>query len=269
LERFFTVWAWNWDVGQAVDFADHVGTFRRFGHYVNVMLIKLIVSGTPLHPRYQELTRALDSLSEKLPSHHAPCVLVPPYIIPSTRYTEYLCPPALPRHLLSYFAGSAHPSQQEGDDDNISHVGTGSASLASASAPSGTSKSAAIGGLSTMSMPNMGITMEAMDIRKWNWPGYLTFGKGPSGKASGDAAHKDKDAGTQSEYVARELLHVQQAEVDQVSLQDAVDSDQRCKLEVDVTPTSKRSVKLGDSIVPTSQPVDSSGLYEGDLAKGH
>ena len=69
-----------------------------------------------------------------------------------------------------------------------------------------------------LGMPAMGVNM---DMRKWNWPGYLTFGKG-----NGSKQGPDKIATSEKEktITVQEISHVE-VEVNASALEDAMSSD--------------------------------------------
>ena len=71
-----------------------------------------------------------------------------------------------------------------------------------------------------LGMPAMGVNM---DMRKWNWPGYLTFGR-----SNGPKQGSDKIAAPTSEkektITGQEISHVE-VEVNASALEDAISSD--------------------------------------------
>ncbi|KAJ7906037.1 hypothetical protein B0H13DRAFT_2021931 [Mycena leptocephala] len=81
LERFFTVWAWSWNLEDGPEFGEHLGP--------------------PLHPMQGSLLPYLDEFSSRLPDEVVAIAVSPPYVIPSSRYTSMSAPPALPNFLLS------------------------------------------------------------------------------------------------------------------------------------------------------------------------
>lgn len=70
-----------------------------------------------------------------------------------------------------------------------------------------------------LGMPAMGVNM---DVRKWNWPGYLTFGKGTARQGPDQivipASEKEKTV------TEEEISHVE-VEVNASALEDAISSD--------------------------------------------
>ncbi|KAJ7711443.1 hypothetical protein B0H16DRAFT_1816894 [Mycena metata] len=81
LERFFTVWAWSWNLEDGPEFGEHLGP--------------------PIHPLHSALLPSLDDFSSRLPDEVVAIAISPPYVIPSTRYTAASYPSALPSFLLS------------------------------------------------------------------------------------------------------------------------------------------------------------------------
>ncbi|KAI0350698.1 hypothetical protein OH77DRAFT_1488693 [Trametes cingulata] len=170
LERFFTVWAWKWDIDD-----------ESFGAHL----------GIPLHPLHDKLTPLLESFISTLPQELLTFALIPPYVIPprSPRY-----PAALVRHVLSRIPPPQPPIARKDSSGPITPPATVVASSqASNTAPSTSGKEESGGAGSSalvtnlLSMPtvpamNLGLDMKAL---KWNWPGYLTFGKsGTTSKSS-------------------------------------------------------------------------------------
>ena len=71
-----------------------------------------------------------------------------------------------------------------------------------------------------LGMPAMGVNM---DMRKWNWPGYLTFGKGSSSKQGPDkitvpVSEKEKS-------ITEQVISHVEVEVNPSTLEDAISSD--------------------------------------------
>ncbi|OJT02904.1 hypothetical protein TRAPUB_6574 [Trametes pubescens] len=169
LERFFTIWAWKWDI-EDEDFGSHLGI--------------------PLHPLHARLTPLLESFASTLPQELTTLALIPPYVIPprSPRY-----PPALVHYVFSRIPPPPTPVSRNNSS------GTGASSVPSSVPPVVPDKPAAPTSsgivklapnpdlVSTMtnsllvmpnipSMPSMNLGLDAKNF-KWNWPGYLTFGK--------------------------------------------------------------------------------------------
>ncbi|EPQ56355.1 hypothetical protein GLOTRDRAFT_138110 [Gloeophyllum trabeum ATCC 11539] len=205
LERFFTVWAWKWDIEDDSEFGDHLGV--------------------PLHPLFKSLTPILDTFSSDIPSSVAALLLVPPHVVPSTRFTSFALPSSLARHLLSIVS---HPHRPPTSRKSSKQALQALSTVASSSKPSpaprstltplqddpiltknGTIKASAghqrSGSLFTMSNMNMSVNMDlsSMDVRKWSWPGYLSFGKGSGSKpvANGEASSKVGDNDVAQEKV--------------------------------------------------------------------
>ncbi|EIN06014.1 hypothetical protein PUNSTDRAFT_73646 [Punctularia strigosozonata HHB-11173 SS5] len=209
LERFFTVWAWSWDVEAAVDFADHLGI--------------------RLHPYHREVSPKLEILAETLPDNYAPCLLLPPYIIPSTRYIDHAYPIALPRHLMHRLAaitqrstarGPTEDHEQQLDDNGLS--GSSPPPLSSARTEMA-APAAGGGGRGMLSIPTIGIGMDAIDVRKWSWPGYLTFSKGRGSKPQVQTGLAKEYEDGQRDTTSSRMI-VQQHRLDGPSLQEVMES---------------------------------------------
>ncbi|KAI0311747.1 hypothetical protein OF83DRAFT_1087486 [Amylostereum chailletii] len=153
LERFFTPWAWNWDIDQDCEFSSYLGI--------------------SLHPQHKSLSKHLDGLSqETLQNLTAPFILTPSHIIPSSSYTSTHISWAIPQYLRSRVPPPRPPSITINPPPEV---------LSSASAET---LKAGTDGIAEGAKDALNATGNAflaigasMDVRKWSWPGYLTFGK--------------------------------------------------------------------------------------------
>ncbi|KAF9269141.1 hypothetical protein L218DRAFT_422502 [Marasmius fiardii PR-910] len=180
LERFFIVWAWSWDLESGFEFGHHLGV--------------------PLHSTHTSIIPLLDEFSSKIPDNLAPIFATPTHIIPSKRYIDGRLPASLSRHILSLVPplsttdgslitdlestlrlkkppdpGRAHHDPSKED----SHTQQGQ----------GTNK--------FMGIPTGNLNMN-VNV-KWNWPGYLTFGKSGQNQNRPTAA-----SAASSEEIAKE-----------------------------------------------------------------
>ncbi|KAH9039374.1 hypothetical protein EDB85DRAFT_1930231 [Lactarius pseudohatsudake] len=204
LERFFTVWAWKWDVEEDSEFGSCLGV--------------------PLHPLHKSVGSALDDFVLDNPSLKgcAPFVLSHPHVIPSTSYATNPPSTVLPFYVRSRLriipslapASSSEPSPTSPKQGTDIFANSMNATRGA-----------------------MGATGQAMDVRKWTWPGYLTFSKGTLQKAG----PRDQPAGFEngSEKQQVELAESEaageplppnteariQVEVDRESLHEAMSSD--------------------------------------------
>jgi hypothetical protein len=186
----------------------------------------------PLHPLYKSIRLVLDDfvLDHPFLKNCAPFVLAYPHIIPSTDYTTYPPSSALPFYIRSRLritptppcpATPSEPSpvtSKPGTDIFVNSMN------ATREAMEATGQAfVAIGA--------------SMDVRKWSWPGYLTFNKGTLRKA-GAQAQQPTDVETVSEgcpkQVEGEIVGEPvppspgariQGEVDRDSLHEAMSTD--------------------------------------------
>ncbi|KAH9167466.1 hypothetical protein EDB89DRAFT_2115562 [Lactarius sanguifluus] len=160
LERFFTVWAWKWDVEEDSEFGNCLGV--------------------PLHPLHKSIGSALDDfvLDNSSLKGCAPFVLSHPHVIPSTSYATNPPSPYI-------FANSMNATRGAMGATGQAFVAIGA----------------------------------SMDVRKWTWPGYLTFSKGTLQKAG----PRDQSAGTENGSEKQQARI--QVEVDRESLHEAMSSD--------------------------------------------
>ena len=135
-------------------------------------------------------------------------VLTFPYVIPSTRYTDCRYPPSLAVHLLGMVPSYRDPS--DAPDALNSSVDT----LKCRDTPGHNPN------LKDSDANSTFLGMPAMDMRKWIWPGYLTFGK-----SNGSKQGPDKIAAPASDtFTEQEISHVE-VEVNASALEDAISSD--------------------------------------------
>ncbi|KAL5536785.1 hypothetical protein ACEPAF_608 [Sanghuangporus sanghuang] len=213
LERFFTVWIWSFDFGRHMSFADYLGI--------------------RVHPLSTQLMPLIDVLEDKLPPHFFPIVLISSSIVAS-KSTPSQCSPALVRHLLRILEARTTASRR---------VLVAAANVPNGNTPSRDSKASAVpaternhsrsASKTFLGIP--GLNMNAnMDVRKWNWSNYLTFGLGGSSsnqKGRDDGANEkvqEDTADTQkgSESGRTENSHSGPGSiVDSQALQDALSSE--------------------------------------------
>ncbi|KAI0272602.1 hypothetical protein BC834DRAFT_817474 [Gloeopeniophorella convolvens] len=214
LERFFTVWAWRWDIYEDSD----------FGKYL----------GVPLHPLRKSIGSLLEDfiLDNTSLKDCAPFILSYPHLVPSTSYTANPPSHVLPSYLRSRLRPAPAPPAP-----------TTPSELSPASPKAG----------ADIFVNGMNATREAMeatgqafvaigasmDVRKWGWPGYLTFSKGatrrvglqelPSPgaqkeeKVPADATSEATPDGGATDAAKSEAEL--QGEVDRESLHEAISSD--------------------------------------------
>lgn len=218
------------------------------------LLIVTCVTGVPLYPLYKLLMPLLDDFASKLPNEIFPIVVSSPYFIPSTKFTNARYPSSLCRHLLSLTPPSRPSAIRQGTDktidvslnavDAVGKERPTSECLAptslSQSQPSGSSAGASgpnFLGTPAVSMnaSNMNLNVNInMDVRKWSWPGVLTFGRNHGKKIPGqlkdeeDPEPKRHENGKESPKARGNTDATQlQVKVDTSSLEDAMASDAR------------------------------------------
>ncbi|THV05574.1 hypothetical protein K435DRAFT_773740 [Dendrothele bispora CBS 962.96] len=181
LERFFTVWAWSWNLEDGTEFGDHLGRI-------------------PLHPEHHSKAPILDELSLEIPSSLIPIALTPTRVIPSARFDELDIPPSL----LPYLATLIHPPPKSEPVEESSSVEREGSSREESTDPSGKNPSDVGEGLSLLpghgSLMGLNLNMNVnMDVRKWSWPGYLTFGKNSKKGSSSSTPFPEKTTPPESE----------------------------------------------------------------------
>ncbi|PBK99517.1 hypothetical protein ARMGADRAFT_1161164 [Armillaria gallica] len=137
LERFFTPWAWSWDLECDRGFGDHFGI--------------------PLHPQYHTLVPLLDQFASQIPVTASSIIVTPSHVIPSTSFVKARYPSSFPARLMCLIPPPPPPSPQ---------LPPGSPVKKRPPDPeAGTQPSSFLG------MPTVNLNMNM----KWGWPGYLTF----------------------------------------------------------------------------------------------
>ncbi|KJA28021.1 hypothetical protein HYPSUDRAFT_34294 [Hypholoma sublateritium FD-334 SS-4] len=205
LERFWTVWAWSWNLEEPSPFGENFGPL--------------------LHPHYSSLIPIIDDFSMNLPRAITPMVLTRHYIIPSERYIEGRYSQALAAHLSAMIPLVPDPSRSS---DTLNTLASSVDTIKGKYAPNSNSRgqSSQDGGVNFL--PNMPTINMNMDMRKWNWPGYLTFGKGSSSKNALEKDPKDKTEQPPAEATtSAPRTELRQVEVDfnAEALEDAISSD--------------------------------------------
>lgn len=196
--------------------------------------------GVPLHISHQKLVPLLDTYTSTLPEYIAPVVVSSSlHLIPSSRFTGSRYPPSLLRHLLTLSPPYQSPPAtihqaadltkkvlSAAEDDSISEPEPSKAQPSTGVNPN----SSKFLGMSSVKvpMPDMHLNV-AMDIRKWSWPGALSFGKGLGNKSP---QVQQPAAGSATEEKTETEQHVsdprsRSVDVDTNSLQDAMESDPR------------------------------------------
>ncbi|EMD38908.1 hypothetical protein CERSUDRAFT_104200 [Gelatoporia subvermispora B] len=217
LERFWTVWAWRWDIEQDCQFAS--------------------ILGAPLHPLSRAATPCLDEFASTLSDELCVFALQRPYLIPSTKFSSARYPRALTQHIASRIPPPPPPGFD--GDQALDQDGAGS------DRDKPPEPSRAVSPSTFLAMPSMNLGV-GMDMRglKWGWPGYLTFGKGsrpaslptspaeapvrlpsmsPEQKADEHEAQVDDDAGAAGARADVKLRKLE-VDVDTESLLEAISS---------------------------------------------
>ena len=131
-----------------------------------------------MNPYYKTLASQFEPLDDVLPMQSIPFALSPSGLIPSPRFSEFSPSPALVQHLRSilpeYIPSDPQPPPDPESDSN---------SVKAPASTESTSGQQSTGGfaLPTIPMPAVNLNMDMRGL-KWNWPGYLTFGKNSKDK---------------------------------------------------------------------------------------
>ncbi|KAG6832673.1 hypothetical protein H0H87_000855 [Tephrocybe sp. NHM501043] len=194
LERFFTVWAWSWNLEDGAEFGEHLGI--------------------PLHPSFPLLRSTLDNYTQRLPNRTSLLLIKPPYVVPSPQYSTAKHPTSLIRHLLSLIPPTPPVSEVASRDGTIK-----GRQPSDGEAPNGKDPP------TTGSF--LGIPAVNMNV-KWGWPAALTFGKGPSKRPALESnlgADENKEAGPVNNHSDASSPSKEITELDQHTLKDAISTD--------------------------------------------
>src|ERR1700722_10116655 len=187
----------------------------------------------------------------------AAIVLTPPFVVPSTQYMRSNYPASLAEHLLSLVTKRSRimpapkparkasiPSFDVPSQSHIQNLGKHSQELSRPSPVRKDTKRPTFEG-PFLGMPNMNLyaNIQAMDVRKWNWPDDMTFGRKAAKKYSDtnkeanpirisnkEVEGKEVDGNikvgpAEDESKEESQHHGAKAEVDTTSLTDAIMSD--------------------------------------------
>ncbi|KAH7870432.1 uncharacterized protein C8R40DRAFT_1126606 [Lentinula edodes] len=200
LERFFTVWAWSWNIEDGLEFGQHLGT--------------------PLHPMYRRMLPLLDTLSNDIPDTIISIVVTSTHAIPSTRFSEAHLPAILSKHLLSLV-----PSASENLTPSPSTSTTHDATMRPKRPPD--SHLHPVEGEEHSPTDDahrstfMGMGMPNMDVGKWGW---LNFGKNGKKPTKGGQDEAEPDTIDNPDTAREEILRSPDGAVDQSALDDAISS---------------------------------------------
>ncbi|KDQ27067.1 hypothetical protein PLEOSDRAFT_1077815 [Pleurotus ostreatus PC15] len=205
LERFWTVWAWSWNLEDGCDFASHLGV--------------------PMHPLFRQVQPILDEMGSLSDDEPNVLLIVPPHIVPSSHFMAAAYPSSLALHLLETITPTFE-RRLKPKDSNAS-LSASIDTIRGAKGPPDTSKADSSNtnthsrndSNTFLGMPAMNVTMN-----KWNWPGYLTFGKSsnkrppeiPKPPEDVRDAKKDTDDQVESEDVAVDTASLEEAVNDQL-----------------------------------------------------
>ncbi|KAJ7763534.1 hypothetical protein DFH07DRAFT_812389 [Mycena maculata] len=236
LERFFTVWAWSWNLEDGPEFGEHLGP--------------------PLHPLQNYLLPSLDEFSSRLPDEVVAIAVSPPFVIPSSRYTEMTYPSALPNFLLSLLPPPRQPFAPPPPATDDSTLKAQKA-LPPIPDPETRHPKPDEDSKSFLGMHFDGVKM---DMPKWNWPGYLTFGKGgkrPPELFAVTPMNENKDNPSNPPEISTPgVEQTADFEVDRSALEDAMFSE-RVPMPVEKYADAADEVSMSDTIVPRKE--DDSG----------
>ncbi|KAG7439785.1 uncharacterized protein BT62DRAFT_912493 [Guyanagaster necrorhizus] len=184
LERFFTPWAWSWDLECDRGFGDH------------------LVVGIPLHPQYRTIVPLLDEFASQIPATASSIIVTPSHVIPSTSFIKARYPSPFPAHLMSLIPPPPPPSPQAPPGSPVKKRPP--------------DPEADIQPSSFLGMPTMNLNMN-VDVRKWGWPGYLTF--------KGSAKRLEVPMAEVKPRTSRDEGEIESVDVDKSALDDAIKSD--------------------------------------------
>ncbi|PPQ64779.1 hypothetical protein CVT24_007865 [Panaeolus cyanescens] len=209
LERFWTPWAWSWDLENAPSFEQYFGP--------------------ALNPHFMQLIPLVNDFDDRISQSFITVVLTKNHIIPSTRYTEQQYPATLASHLSSLIPPPVDPSPSS-DTLNTLASSVDTIRAISSMKPSSNNPHAHVNaGTQNSSNTFLGMPAMTMDI-KWGWPEYLKFGKVNTMKSPKNASKQSGEGekaeaapvGQKDDEDTSSRLNVP---VNQDDLEDAMSSD--------------------------------------------
>ncbi|KAH8832711.1 hypothetical protein DL96DRAFT_1583100 [Flagelloscypha sp. PMI_526] len=236
LERFFTVWAWSWNLDEQPEFSEQFSI--------------------PIHPLQSHLTPYMNQLYDDLPEEISSLALIPPYQLVSDRFRQAQFPTSLPRLLASLIPPPPPPSsadKPEHDPTDLPSI------LSQREQPS-----------------RGGTFLGIPPPDQWKWTGYFTIGRGgkangiPTFDSSGQGDEKTDPLPTPpigefAEAVAAARKGQTQTEavaVNQTALDEAMATDARSAPSPQLTEAAASSAEgqvspASDSPKPGSNEVSS------------
>lgn len=172
-------------------------------------------------------------------------VLTDAHVIPSTRWINASYPSSLMRHFLEL-----NPPQTLTTKDPLSSsVDTIKGKYTPNTNKASKSDNQDAGQANFLGMPAINMNVN-MDMRKWNWPGYLTFGK--SGvKAPNSLEYPVSIEKPQISQGIQEEPSGVEVEVDTSALEDAISSDGHSIRSV--SDSGKENVIMANELSPTEE----------------
>ena len=170
LERFFTIWAWSWNLEASSSLAEDLGMLVR----LRVVTLAHFYTGLPLHPLYRTILPAIDTFSSTLPDGLMAIVLTPEHIAPSSAYREQHYPTALARQLMTLFSRT----RDEASTTQLHSTPSHDLLDPQTNGTPGTAETQTSNGF-------LGIPSVAMDIRKWGWSGGFSLNRSPDTNPAG------------------------------------------------------------------------------------
>lgn len=226
------MWAWKWDIQEDSEFSNSFGAFYQW-HPLPLLLhrLKLTLAGVPLHPLHKTVGSLLDDfvLDHSFLKDCAPFVLAQPYLIPSANYSKISPPPSLPIYVRSRLRVIPSPLPPATPSEPSPMTSKPGADIFASSMNATREAMEATG--------HAFVTIGAsMDVRKWNWPGYLTFKGGPPKTAPQDipadakTSAEERPVETKADSVAggpgsTDPVAGLRGEVDRESLHEAMSTD--------------------------------------------
>ncbi|KAH9978321.1 hypothetical protein BJV74DRAFT_859937 [Russula compacta] len=171
LERFFTVWAWKWDIQEDSELGNCLGTYTITpfvqvhrptpgGIHSGPPLLEELCAFCPRTSTFNSLRRLLEAPSSSCPTPLRPLPLA------SHPDPLLLMTPSEPSPVNAYkpgtdiFASSMNATREAMEATGHAFVAIGA----------------------------------SMDVRKWSWPGYLTFNKGIPSRTTPEDRHQPQAA---------------------------------------------------------------------------
>lgn len=217
-----------------------------------------------MHPLFRQVQPILDEMGGLSDDDPNVLLVVPPYTVPSSKFMQAAYPSSLPLHLLETITPTFERRLKPKDSDtslsaSIDTIRGGPPDPSKDDSSNANTHSRSNSN-TFLGMPGMNVTMN-----KWNWPGYLTFGKS-SNKRPPEIAKPPEDAPSAEKGTDDQVESVAPAETSGVPQESASNSG---TVQEDVTvDTASLEEAVNDQLIPPMPPSEETASPRSSNAPG-